>query len=35
VLFVNDRIERSADERNLAEWERIVAVADDGDGAVL
>src|SRR6185503_5823147 len=26
VLFVNDRIERSDDERNLAEWERIVAV---------
>jgi hypothetical protein len=35
ALFVADRIERSADERNLAEWERIVAVADDSDGALL
>ena len=35
VLFVADRIERSTDERNLAEWERLVAVADEGDGAVL
>jgi hypothetical protein len=35
VLFVNDRIEQSADERNLEEWERIVAVADDSDSAIL
>jgi hypothetical protein len=35
VLFVNDRIERTADERNLEEWERLVAVADDSDGALL
>jgi hypothetical protein len=34
VLFVADRIERSTDERNLAEWERLVAVADDGDGVL-
>jgi hypothetical protein len=35
VLFVNDRIERTNDERNLAEWQRIVAVADDSDAPVL
>jgi hypothetical protein len=35
ALFVADRIERSTDERNLAEWERIVAVADDSDSGVL
>lgn len=35
VLFVHDRIQRSTDERNLAEWQRLVAVADDGDSAVL
>lgn len=35
ALFVADRVERRADERNLAEWERLVAVAGDGDGAVL
>jgi hypothetical protein len=35
VLFVHDRIERTADERNLTEWQRIVAVADDGDAALL
>jgi negative regulator of sigma E activity len=35
VLFVNDRIEQKTDERNLAEWERIVAVADDSDAAML
>ena len=35
VLFVADRIEQSADERNLAEWQRIVAVADDSDSSIL
>jgi hypothetical protein len=35
VLFVNDRIESAAEERNLAEWQRIVAVAQEPDTAGL
>jgi hypothetical protein len=35
VLFVNDRIESEAEERNLAEWQRIVAVARDLDSGGL
>lgn len=31
VIFVQDRDARQSDERNLADWERIVLVAQDYD----
>lgn len=35
VLFIQDRYLERADQKNLAEWQQIVAVASDPDSAGL